>query len=45
MRMLIGARLSVNGLYSIVGVKYLIAAEINLRSMTALRLTDLEGLP
>ena len=45
MKMLNGARLSVNGLYSIVGVEWLIAAEINFSSTTALRLADLEGLP
>ena len=45
MRMLNGARLSVNGLYSIAGVDWLIAAGINFGSMTALRFADLEGLP
>ena len=45
MRMLNGARLYVNGLYSITGVDWLIAAGINFSSITALRLTDLEGLP
>ena len=45
MRMLNGAILSVNGLYTIVGVGRLRAVEINLRSTTALRLVDLEGLP
>ena len=37
MRMLNGARLSVNGLYSITGVDWLIAAGINFSSTTALR--------
>ena len=45
MRMLNGARLSVNGLYSITGVDWLIAAGINFSSTTALRFADLEGLP
>ena len=45
MRMLNGARLSVNGLYSIAGVDWLIAAGINFSSTTALRFSDLEGLP
>ena len=45
MRMLNGARLSVNGLYSITGVDWLTAAGINFSTATALRLTDLEGLP
>ena len=45
MRMLNGARLSVNGLYSIVGVDWLIAAGKNFSSLTALRFADLEGLP
>ena len=45
MRMLNGARLYVNGLYSITGVDWLIAAGINFSSITALRLADLEGLP
>ena len=44
-RMLNGARLSVNGLYSIAGVDYLIAAGINFSSTTASRFADLEGLP
>ena len=44
MRMLSGARLSVNGLYSIVGVDCLIAAGINFSSTTALRFADFEGL-
>ena len=44
-RMLNGARLSVNGLYSIAGVDWLIAAGINFSSTTALRFADLEGLP
>ena len=38
-------RLSVNGLYSIVEVDCLIAAEIKFSSQTALRLADFEGLP
>ena len=45
MRKLNGARLSVNGLYSITGVDWLIAAGINFSSTTALRFADLEGLP
>ena len=45
MRMLNGARLSVNGLYSITGVDWLIAAGINFGSTTALKFADLEGLP
>ena len=45
MRMLNGARLSVNGLYSITGVDWLIAAGINFSSTTALTFADLEGLP
>ena len=45
MRMLNGARLPVNGLYSITGVDWLIAAGINFSSTTALRFADLEGLP
>ena len=44
-RMLNGARLSVSGMYSIVGVDWLIAAGINFSSTTALRFADLEGLP
>ena len=44
-RMLNGARLSVNGAYSIAGVDWLIAAGINFSSTTALRFADLEGLP
>ena len=44
MKKLNGARLSVNGLYSIVGVVLLKAAEINFSSTTALRLTDFEEL-
>ena len=43
--MLNGARLSVNGLYSITGVDWLIAAGINFNSTTALTFADLEGLP
>ena len=43
MRMLIGAGLSVNGLYSIVGEEWLVV--INFSSTTALRLADLERLP
>ena len=45
MRLLNGARLSVNGLYSMTGVDWLIAARINFSSTTALIFTDLEGLP
>ena len=45
MRMLNGAKLSVNGLYSIVGVDWLTAADTNFSSTTALRFADLEGLP
>ena len=45
MRMLNGAKIGVNGLYSIVGVDWLTAAEINFSSTTALRFADLEGLP
>ena len=45
MRMLNGARLSVNGLYSITGVDWLIAAGIDFSSTTALRFADLEALP
>ena len=45
MRMLNGTRLSVNGLYSIAGVDWLIAAGINFSSTTALRFADLEGCP
>ena len=44
-RMLNGARLSVNGLYSIAGVDWLIAAGINFSSTTVLRFADLEGMP
>ena len=44
-KVLNGARLSVNGLYSIAGVDWLIAAGINFSSTTALRFADLEGLP
>ena len=45
MRMLNEARLSVNGLYSIAVVDWLIAAGIDFSSTTALRFADLEGLP
>ena len=45
MRMLNGARLSVNGLYSIAGLDWLIAAGINFSSTMALQFADLEGLP
>ena len=45
MRMLNGARLSVNGLYSIVAVDWLILAGINFNSTTVLRYADLEELP
>ena len=44
-RMLNGARISVNGLYSIVGVNWLTAAGINFSSTNALRFAELEGLP
>ena len=44
MRMLNGARLSINGLYSITGADWLIAAGINFSSTTALTFADLEGL-
>ena len=44
-RMLNGARLSVNGLYSIAGLDWLIAAGIRFSSTTALRFAYLEGLP
>ena len=44
-RMLNGTGLSVNWLYSIVGVDWLIAAGINFSSTTALQFADLEGLP
>ena len=44
MRMLNGAKLSVNGLYSIVGVDCLIAAGVNFCSTTALRFADLDTL-
>ena len=43
MRMLNGARLSVNGLYSISGVDWLIAAGMNFSPKSALRFADLEG--
>ena len=43
-RMLNGARFSVNGLYSKTGVDWLIAAGINFSSTTALRFADLERL-
>ena len=45
LRMLNGASLSVIGLYSITGEDWLTAAGINFSSTTALRFTDLEGLP
>ena len=45
MRMLKGARLSVNGMYSLTGVDWLIATGINFSSTTAMRFADLEGLP
>ena len=45
MRMLNGASLSVNELYSIVGVDWLIAAGINFSSKRGLQFADLEGLP
>ena len=44
-RTLNGARSSVNGLYSITGVDWLIAAGINFSSTTALRFADIGGLP
>ena len=44
-RMLNGARLSVNGLYSIAGVDWLIGAGINFSSTTTIRFVNLEGLP
>ena len=44
-RMLNGARLSVNGLYSTAGVDWLIAAGTHFNFTTALRFADLEGLP
>ena len=44
-RMLTGAKLSVNGLYSIAGVDRLIAAGINFSSLTALRFADFERMP
>ena len=44
-RMLNGATLSVSRLYWITGVDWLIAASINFSSTTALRFTDLEGMP
>ena len=44
MRMLNGAKISVNGLYSIVGVDCLIAAGVNFSSTTALRFADLDTL-
>ena len=45
LRMLNGAKLSGNGLYSIVRVDWLIAAGTNFSSTTALRFGKLEGLP
>ena len=45
MRMLNGARLSVNGQFSMTGVYWLTAAGLNFSSTTALRFADLEGLP
>ena len=45
MRTLKGAKVSVNGLYSIVGVDLLIAAGNDFSSTTALLFADLEGLP
>ena len=44
MRILNGARLSVNGVYSITGVDWLKAAGINFSSTNALRFANLEGL-
>ena len=43
--MLNGARLSVNGLYSIVGVDWLLPAGINFSSTTALQFAELDRLP
>ena len=45
MRMLNGARFSVNRLYSITGLDWLIAAGINFSFTSALRFSDLGGLP
>ena len=45
MRTLNRARLSINELYSIVEVDWLIAAGIKFSSTTAIRFADLEGLP
>ena len=45
MKMLNGAILSINGLYSIAGVDWLIGAGLNFSSTTAFRFADLEGLP
>ena len=39
------SELSVNGLYSVAGLDWLIAAGINFSSTTTLRFVDLEGLP
>ena len=44
MRMLNGARLPVNGLYSLTGAEWWIAAGVNFSSTKALRFADLEGL-
>ena len=44
-RMLNEARLSVNGLFSIAVVDWLIAAGINFSCTSALRFADLDGLP
>ena len=45
MRMPNGASISVSGMYSTIGVDWLIASGINFNSTTALRFADLEGLP
>ena len=45
MRMLNGVKLSVSGLYSIVGVDWLIAAGTNFSSTMTLKFYDLEGQP
>ena len=45
MKMLNGSKLSVNRLYSVVGMDWLIALGTNFNSTTALKFVDLEGLP
>ena len=45
MRMLNGAKFSINGLYSIVGVESLITAGFNFSSITALEFADREVMP